>query len=372
MDLSEFIAEHREALVHAWAGYALKISQEDTRLSEKQLRNSAGDILAAISADMRTSQSPAEQTAKSRGEGSEQESQFTRVARLHAEDRLSHGFGINDVVAEFRALRATVLRYWETTSPRGAAAFQQMIRFNEAIDQVLAESIRHYAEHTEHGRDLFTAVLAHDLRSPLGAILNASQALHYDAQLSPASVRSLDFVQRSAKRMNEMIDDMLAFTRTRLGDTLPVSIAQHDITQIIRDAVSEVNASYPNAHIELRCADGLPVNCDAGRICQLIVNLLTNAARYGSGRIAIEAIGDTDEITVSVFNEGKPIPEEAFPTLFDPLTRGTRSDENGPSTGMGLGLYICRCIANAHHGTIKVLSGERGTTFTLRMPRLPQ
>ncbi|HDR8964594.1 TPA: sensor histidine kinase [Burkholderia vietnamiensis] len=372
MDLSEFISEHREALIQAWASYALTICPEDTRLSEKQLRNSAGDILAAISADMRIPQSSAEQIAKSRGEGLETESQFNRVARIHAEDRLSHGFGINDVIAEFRALRATVLRYWETTSPSGAAAFQQMIRFNEAIDQVLAESVRHYATHTERGRDLFTAVLAHDLRSPLGAILNASQTLHYDVALSPVSVRSAASVQRSAMRMKQMVDDLLVFTRTRLGDTLPVNLAQHDISQIARDAVNEVEASYPNAHIDLRCADGLSATCDAGRICQLIVNLLTNAARYGSGRVAVEANCDADEITVAVSNEGNPIPKDALPTLFDPLTRGTPVDENGASTGVGLGLYICRCIANAHHGTIKVLSGEGGTIFTLRMPRLPQ
>ncbi|MCA8291983.1 sensor histidine kinase [Burkholderia vietnamiensis] len=368
MDLSEYISEHREALVQAWASYALTISRDDTRLSQKQLRNSAEDILAAIAADMRIPQSPAEQTAKSRGEGLGPESQFNRVARIHAEDRLSHGFSINDVVAEFRALRATVLRYWETTSPSGAAAFQQMIRFNEAIDQVLAESVRHYAQHTERGRDLFTAVLAHDLRSPLGAIFNASQTLHYDAALSPASLRSASSMQRSAMRMRQMIDDLLVFMRTRLGDTLPVNLAQHDISRIAGDAVDEVSASYPNAHIELRCADGLTTNCDAGRICQLIVNLLTNAARYGLGRIAVEAIGDDDQISIAISNEGNPIPEDAFPTLFDPLIRGTISHENDASTGMGLGLYICRCIANAHQGTIKVASGEHGTTFTVRIP----
>ncbi|KVT76234.1 histidine kinase [Burkholderia territorii] len=372
MELADFIEEHREALIQAWAEYALAISHEDTRLSEKELRNSAGDILAAISADMRTSQSPREQTAKSRGDGSGSESQFSRVARAHALDRLSHGFGINDVVAEFRALRATVLRYWETTSPGGAAAFQQMIRFNEAIDEVLAESVRHYADHSGRGRDLFTGVLAHDLRSPLAAILNAAETLNYDEALSPVSERSVAFVQRSARRMKQMIDDLLVFTRTRLGDTLPVSFAPHDIGRICSDAVDEVRASYPDALIELHCVGDLAGRWDAGRTCQLIVNLLTNAVRYGKGRIVLDATGHAGYISVAVFNEGNPIPREALPTLFDPLTRGQLSNESGVASGVGLGLYICRCIANAHQGTISVVSGEEGTTFTVLMPRTPQ
>ncbi|MBR8141805.1 sensor histidine kinase [Burkholderia vietnamiensis] len=372
MELADFIEEHREDLIQAWAEYALAITQEDSRLSEKQLRNSAGDILAAISADMRTSQSPAEQTAKSRGDRLGAQSEFNRVARIHAQDRLSHGFGINDVVAEFRALRATVLRYWETTSPEGPAAFQQMIRFNEAIDDVLAESVRHYADHIGRGRDLFTGVLAHDLRSPLAAILNAAEAMHYDEALSPLSVRSVAFVQRSAMRMKQMIDDLLVFTRTRLGDTLPVSFAPQDIGRICSDAVEEVRASYPDAFIELRCVGDLTGRWDGGRTCQLIVNLLTNAVRYGKGRIAIDAMGRSDDITIAVFNEGNPIPPEALPTLFDPLTRGRLSNENGVSSGIGLGLYICRCIANAHQGTVRVVSGKQGTTFTVLMPRTPQ
>jgi hypothetical protein len=92
------------------------------------------------------------------------------VAHRHAENRLSHGFGIKDLVAEFRALRATVRRRWQTMSPGGTAAFQEMIRFNEAIDQVLAESVRHCASRTERIPGLFAGVLAPDLRSPLGPI----------------------------------------------------------------------------------------------------------------------------------------------------------------------------------------------------------
>ncbi|MEM5340201.1 HAMP domain-containing sensor histidine kinase [Paraburkholderia azotifigens] len=347
------------------------ISQEESQLTETQLRDSAADILTAIAMDMRETQSAGQQETKSRGDKEEPNSAFNRVARLHAEDRLSHGFSIDDVVAEFRSLRATVLRRWQKTSPSGAVAFQEMIRFNEAIDQVLAESVRHYAHRTERIRDLFAGVLAHDLRSPLGAILNAGEVLLQDEGLSSGGARAVAFVQRGAMRMKQMIDDLLIFTRTRLGDALPVSFTPQDIGRICRDAADEVRASYPNAHIELRLAGELRGRWDGSRLSQLLVNLLTNAVRYGTGSIVVEATGQDGQVTLVVSNEGNPIPERALPTLFDPLTRAGPADRRGTAAGMGLGLYICRCIASAHQGTIGVASSGNGTSFTVCLPCSP-
>ncbi|WP_028207371.1 hypothetical protein [Paraburkholderia nodosa] len=103
MDLADFIEANIQALVGDWAECALAISQVDSQFTESQLRNSALDILTAIAVDMREPQNAAQQQTKSRGEKHAPHSRFNAVARLHAEDRLSHAFGINDVVAEFRA-----------------------------------------------------------------------------------------------------------------------------------------------------------------------------------------------------------------------------------------------------------------------------
>lgn len=369
MRLAEFIESDLEGLVDEWAAYALAISVEGSRLSESQLRNSASEILTSIVADIRHTQNAAQQESKSRGEGRDAGSAFNHAAQLHADDRLSHGFDINDVVAEFRALRATVLRRWQTSSPGGAAAFQEMIRFNEAIDQVLAESVRQYAQRTARIRDLFAGVLAHDLRSPLGAILNSTEVLLHDEGLSPASVRAAAFVQRGGARMKQMIDDLLIFTRDRLGDALPVSLTRQDLGRICSDAADEVRASYPDAVIDLHLTGELTGRWDGSRIGQLVVNLLVNAVRYGSGKVDVESAGDGEHVTIAVSNEGNPIPARAIPTLFDPLTRANMPDRSGTAAGMGLGLYICRCIATAHQGTITVASTEHGTRFTVRMPR---
>ena len=171
--------------------------------------------------------------------------------------------------------------------------------------------------------------------------------------------------------MKQMIDDLLIFTRTRLGDALPVSFTPQNMGRICNDAVDEVRASYPYSLIDLRFEGDLRGRWDSGLIGQLVVNLLTNAVRYGSGQIVVEARARDGQVTVVVANEGNPIPERALPTLFDPLTRATSPDRSGMAAGMGLGLYICRCIATAHQGAISVESSQAGTRFTLQMPCSP-
>lgn len=370
MTLSDFIEANLPGLIEDWSEYARKVSAEHNRLSESQLRNSARDLLLQIAADMRESQTPAQQHAKSWGERAPSDSGFNEAAHEHADDRLTHGFGINDVVAEYRALRASVLRRWQQSSQFDASAFQEMIRFNEAVDQMVAESVRQHARRTERIRDLFAGVLAHDLRSPLGAILASAEVLLHDAGLSSPSVKAVASIQRSAKHMNRMIDDLLFFTRARLGDFLHPSFTPQDMGRLCSDAIEEVRASYPDARMDLRLVGELSGTWDGDRIRQLLVNLLTNAVRYGAGQTVVDARADNGKMTIDVFSEGNPIPASAFPTLFDPLTRAIRPDRTGSAAGMGLGLYICRCIVQAHHGTIGVQSSERGTTFTVEIPRL--
>jgi signal transduction histidine kinase len=172
--------------------------------------------------------------------------------------------------------------------------------------------------------------------------------------------------------MKRMIDDLLAFARTGLGDALRVSLATQEIGRICSDAIEDGLALYPEAAVDLRCTGDLAGRWDGGRIGQLLVNLLSNAIRYGSGPVGVEAIGADGQITLVVSNEGDPIPPNALPTLFDPLTGVNLSaGRDGIVAGMALGLYICRCIARAHNGSITVGSAGHVTTFTVQLPRLP-
>ncbi|MBN3858284.1 HAMP domain-containing histidine kinase [Paraburkholderia sp. Ac-20340] len=372
MNLADFIEADLDGIIDDWTDYARAISPADSHLQDVQLRNSARELLLGIAADMRVSQSAAQQEAKSHGERPDPDSTFNQIGRGHADDRQAHGFGINALVAEYRALRASVLRRWQRTGSLDITACQDMIRFNEAIDQMVAESVRQFAQRTERIRDLFAGVLAHDMRSPVGAILNSAQVVLRDENLAPLSLRATTNLQRSAERLKLLIDDLFVFTRVRLGDTLPVEFTQQDFGRLCRGVVDEVLAARPDAQIETQTAGELTGVWDAARMNQLIANLVTNAVQYGSGMVRVKAAGDGQQIVLTVSNEGAPIPARALPTLFDPLTRADPlNDSARASSGVGLGLYICRCIAQAHHGTIGVESDEHATAFTVKIPRFP-
>lgn len=370
MTLSDFIEAHFDALIADWSGYAATVNEGRRALSSAQLRTYAPEILRAIAADMRASQSYAEQRSKSHGAKREQGKAFDAIAAQHADDRLTHGFSLNDVVAEYRALRASVLRRWERSGAKGPDAFQELVRFNEAIDQGLTEAVRQFTQRTEHTRDLFAGVLAHDLRSPLGVLTNSAAVLLHDKTLSPASVRATAHLERSTTRMRSMIDDLYVFARARLGNELPINLSPQDMGKICRDAVEEMRVLYPEAVIHVETVGDLSGTWDGGRMGQLLFNLLSNAVRYGAGAILVHAVGDARRVTVSVSNEGNPIPKRALATLFDPLTRVQEKPRRGEAaTGMGLGLYICRSIVTAHDGAIRVDSDASGTTFTVTFSR---
>lgn len=371
MTLANFIEANLASLVQDWAEYAEMLSPKDHPLKAGQLREMGEDILRAIADDMRDPQSAAEQKAKSRG-SRDPAAAFNMTASHHADVRAAQGFNVNSVVAEFRALRATVLQRWEGHAPPASVqALREVSRFNEAIDQALAESVRAYTIRVEHSRDLFAGMLAHELRSPLNAIVLSTQVLGHSGQpLAPVQAISIGVIDRAIKRMQSMIDDLLVFARSRLDDTLPLTIVPADMRKLYVEAVDEVRTSFPKVEVDLQCEGRLDGAWDRSRILQVLINLLANAARYGDGRIAARAEGGEARVTLTISNGGEPIPEAMLPTLFDPLTRTRSPSREGRAAGIGLGLYICRSIVDAHGGDIQASVTPQGTTLTVTLPRV--
>lgn len=370
MSLSDFIEANLDVLVDDWAEFASQLMGHDSPLTERELQNSARHILERVAADMRLNQTGAQQKHKSRGELGGGAANMTKAALLHADDRLDQGFTLDHVVAEFRALRATVMHRWQHTSIDPLTALNETVRFNEAIDQVLTESIRRYSVRVGETRDRFTGVLAHDLRSPLGAITNSTEFLLQDDTLSARCIKAVITIQRSAVRMKRMVDDLLDFARTRLGDTLPMHRSPHDAARLCRDACEEVRASYPQANIAENIEEDLTGDFDDDRINQLLVNLLVNAVQHGEGSIELTATGEVDRVIIKVSNKGKSISKTAAANIFDPLVRTPLPlERRGTAANIGLGLYICKCTAEAHGGSISVNSEISGTVFTVTLPR---
>lgn len=214
-------------------------------------------------------------------------------------------------------------------------------------------------------REQFIAVLGHDLRNPLGAIMSAAQMLARTA-LAKNEERLVKVLQTSSKRMHEMIDNIMDLARGRLGSGITINPTTVDLDDLLKEVAEELKLAWPERIIEFNFDIEVGVNCDRGRIAQLTSNLLANALTHGSkdAPVLLKAVSNDSYWEISISNQGKPIPEHSFANLFHPFHR---QNAHSSQNGLGLGLYIASEIAKAHQGQITVLSNEQITSFTFKV-----
>jgi len=372
--LADFIESNCEPILTEWVAFARTCGPAAANLDSTALRDHALQMLQTIVADLRTPQTRDEQVAKSKGDSDGSGDGPDTPAEIHGSDRAESGFSVGEMVAEYRALRASVIRLW--TRANGSltgADLGDLMRFNEAIDQALAESITRHTSDVDHSRDMFLAILGHDLRSPLGAVMMASQFMLELGELKEPNLTLTTRIVRGTKRMNQMVGDLLDFTRSRLGAGVPIVRAAMDMGKEVTSAVDEVAAAHPESVLQLEMSGDLRGNWDAARIDQVIANLIGNAVQHGSAKTAINVgvRGDEKEVVLRVHNRSPVIPAAELPGIFGPFQRlKSGNGGGGASSSLGLGLYIAERIVTAHGGTIAVESSDDcGTAFTVRLPR---
>jgi signal transduction histidine kinase len=363
--LAEFIDAERDTIVVQWETFARSLLPAGGTLTTLALRDHADAILSAIVRDMRSAQTKAEQAEKSKGLG--EAHRMGEVGKTHAELRLESGFKLGQMVAEYRALRASILRLWEgkDPDPRGVT------RFNEAIDEALTVAVDGFMEMSDHHRDMSLGILSHDLRNPLSAITAGATLLINGEELSDKSVKTAARMLNSARRMNRMIGDLLDLTRTRFGDLIPITPAPIDLDPVCRQVVAELEGVRPSGVVRFTGTGGLRGDWDGDRIAQVLSNLVRNAIQHGStdDPITVVAKDCGHEVSLEVHNRGPPIPPNALTTIFEPMVRHAADEQK--NTGLGLGLYIAWQIVLAHGGTLNATStAAAGTTFSVRLPRL--
>lgn len=239
-------------------------------------------------------------------------------------------------------------------------------RAEEQHARLLAELSR-----AVHVSEMFVGILGHDLRNPLSAVLAGAQILRHDL-VDPRAQRVVARIVSSGERMARMIEQLLDFTRARLGEGIPLVRERVDLAQLARDIVDECRATRPDAALRVTTIDDTVGAWDRDRVFQVLSNLLGNALQHGEpGGEVLVALDGTDPacVTLAVHNRGS-IPPHLRPVLFDPF-RGTREPrgDGAPSRGLGLGLYVASQIALAHGGELSVGCDGGGTVFTLRLPR---
>jgi len=377
MQLSQFIKANLDSIVADWEDFArtLPAGKSMTRLA---LRDHSREILVSIAVEMERPKSDQERSAQAEDITAATQPAGTAAAE-HGALRQMAGFDLVQLFAEFRALRASVMLSWKRSGEASAThdSLDQMMLFNEGMDKALAESVQRYSGEVAASRDMFLAVLGHDLRGPLSGISMATLLLSKPGLDEAARHKAAARIKRASTEMGGLITDLLEYTRTRLGAGIPMELAACDLGAVCEDALEAIRTGFPELQFVQTLSGDLNLQADASRLRQALSNLLANAVQHGdrSAPITLSAAGEDDAVVVTVGNQGEPIAADAHLAIFEPLVRApsaTSQSQERSKTSLGLGLFIVREIVLGHGGTIEVQSSaETGTVFTLRLPRRP-
>lgn len=377
MRLAAFIEARVDGIVEPWRTSIQRATPDGAGRADPAQDAHAREVLLAIVAHMRHDANEEERSAGPRIESMNDPTGPQTAAGKHGVARHLAGFDLDEVVSEFRVLRAIVLARWrhDAARPVGDIAAEEIARFHEGVDQALAESIHAFSATQARSRDMFLAVLGHDLRGPLSGINMSADLLALPAMAEPVRLQVAARIRRASSVMTRLTTDLLEYARSRLGAALPIARSACDLRAVCEEAIDFAGAAYPALSIDADFSGDLRAHCDAARLQQVLGNLLSNAVQHGEPGRPVSLVARRDEqcVVIVVANRGKVIPREAFAMIFEPMCRlPLQGDETFEQrTRVGLGLSIVRQIVEGHGGTVSVESSAEATAFTVRLPDAP-
>jgi len=398
--LPDFILANVEPVLAEWDSFARGIWPKGATADPASLRDDAEDILRATALDMQSDQTAMQQAEKSKGATRQwdESGDLTRASSSHGAGRVGSGFDLSAVVAEYRALRASVLRLWRDSEPApDLHDIDDVTRFNESIDQSLTHAVSSYMERVERDRrellaneqasrreaeaanrakDVFLATLSHEMRTPLNAIVGWLSLLRHEDAETRHVQEGLKVIERNTNAQLQLIDDVLDVSRIVSGkllvDIRPCQLI--DVGNVVVDAMrpaAEARGIKLNVGLDPSASSAV---CDAVRIQQVVWNLVSNAVKFTpkGGRVDVILNREKSSFQIRVSDNGQGISPELLPNVFDRFRQGDSSTRRR-FAGLGLGLSIVKYIVEAHGGTVEASSpGEgKGSTFTVRLPIRP-
>ncbi|RYZ38197.1 MAG: hybrid sensor histidine kinase/response regulator [Myxococcaceae bacterium] len=244
----------------------------------------------------------------------------------------------------------------------------------QALELAERRRVEEELQRTAELEQQIVGIVGHDIRSPLAAILTTANLQLARETLPEGQRKAFERVVRGGQRIQRIVEQLLDFTRARLGGGIPVVPSPGDLNELCCKVADELRAAQPQRTVLCEFSgDNLRGAWDLDRLAQVLANLLDNALKYSPSdspvRIRTFEQGE-DTVHVEVHNGGAPIPTHLRSTLFQPFRRGV--DTEGRES-LGLGLFIAHSIVEAHGGTLRVESTlESGTTFFVCLPRESQ
>jgi signal transduction histidine kinase len=375
--LADFIVSEKELILQEWEAFARTLKPAAVDMTQKELRDHAALLLTFIAKDISTSQSADQQAEKSRGEEDEKNKDCG-----HGIARLESNFTIEQLVSEYRALRSSVLRLWtKSQSLTCATDIEDIIRFDEAIDQLLAASVFSFAEAKRRveeaekdRRSNFLAMLGHELRNPLSPISSAATILKKADRDSPVIDKVSDIISRQVSHMAGLIDDLLDVSRVTRG-MIEIKLEVVDLKQVIEHAVEQVEPQIQARRQKLLVTtppEPAIVQVDKKRIVQIITNLLANATKYTpeEGHVQLKVKLRQNDVIISIEDNGAGMAPDFIPQAFELFAQAVRTPDRAEG-GLGLGLALVKNLVELHGGQVSCSSEGlgKGSQFTVRLPR---
>jgi two-component system CheB/CheR fusion protein len=263
--------------------------------------------------------------------------------------------------------------YWSYPVRRGNQIDGLVLTFLDITDRKRAEDeIRLAARRREE----FLAMLSHELRNPLSAVVSAAAVMHSSAAKADVVDKALQIVERQSRHMARLLDDLLDVSRITRGG-IELRKEDLDLREVIRMAIESLNPVFLDRRSELHVDlpdDVLPMRGDAARVQQIVVNLLSNAARYSApgSPIHLSAAADGESIVLTVRDHGRGISPSMLSAIFELFVQDGQGLERSMG-GLGIGLTLVRQIVELHGGTVEARSEGvgKGSEFIVRLPRQP-
>ena len=372
MDLAAFIRSNEDAIVAEWQGFARAYLLSAEHMDQSTLRDHVIGLLRFIADDLETPETERERSEKAKGQGPKEGGADDSAAETHATLRFTGGFDTVEMISEFRALRASVIKLWRPEWTKTEDILPDLLRFNEAIDQVMTESLSRFTKKLNYSENLLAETLVYDFRGSLEDVRNSAEGLVMKGALDAEGIRLVSKIESSTGRLTSLVSDLIDAVGIRLGKGVQIVPAYMDIAVVIREISEKFQAAHPNRKIQIETSGDLEGEWDRARVGQVLSNLIGNAVQQGlkASEIHITAIGTGDEVVLSVHNDGA-IPPDFIGTIFDPLIRPENKRQIESETiRLDLGLFIAKAIMTSHGGNIAVMSNEEiGTIVTAHFPR---
>jgi len=271
MRLAQFIDDSRQLIVDESVRYAGEIPALSGQALET-LRDHLPLVLEAIARDLERPQTRAQSITKSEGRGPKLAGES--AAETHGLLRARSGLDIEELVAEYRVLRSCVLRLWSEAGKPGPDTLADTMRFNEAIDQAVAESVAFFNREQQRWRSIFLAVLGHDLRGPLNAMLLTAEVLTALAQ-DEDSRQTAQSLLRNGRHMEALLNTLLDYSRSELGVGMGLHRSRADVSALCREEVDLLRAALPGTRIDFGAAGDTMAFVDAARVREALANLVS-------------------------------------------------------------------------------------------------